>query len=73
MTLAAGLGPARLPEELLAHIHGEVVAILRLPEARTVMNAQGAEPTSPEQFSAYIKSEIAKWGKVIRDAKVAIN
>jgi tripartite-type tricarboxylate transporter receptor subunit TctC len=69
------LAPARLPKELLARINAEVVSILRLPESRTAMNAQGAEPTptTPEEFGRYIQSEISKWGKVIRDAKVVVN
>jgi len=49
-----------------------VVALLRSPEARDALLAQGAEavPTSPEEFAAFQKNEIAKWGKVIRDAHI---
>jgi tripartite-type tricarboxylate transporter receptor subunit TctC len=41
-------------------------------EARDALLAQGAEavPTSPEEFAAFQKNEISKWGKVIRDAHI---
>jgi len=48
---------------------------LRLPETRDALLAQGAEavPTTPEEFAAFQKSEIAKWGKVIKQAHVVVN
>jgi len=67
--------PARTPRPLIAQINRDVVAILRLPEARDALLAQGAEavPTTPEEFAAFQKSEIAKWSKVIKEARVTIN
>jgi tripartite-type tricarboxylate transporter receptor subunit TctC len=67
--------PARVPRPLIERINREVTAILRLPEARDTLLAQGAEavPTTPEEFAAFQKKEIAKWGKVIRDAHVTVN
>ena len=64
--------PARTPRDIVARINRDVVAILRTPEAREALLAQGAEavPTSPEEFAAFQKNEIAKWGKVIRDAHI---
>ncbi len=67
--------PARVARPLIERINREVTAILRLPEARDTLLAQGAEavPTTPEEFAAFQKKEIAKWGKVIRDAHVTVN
>ena len=67
--------PARTPRALIAKINRDVVSILRLPETRDVLLAQGAEavPTTPEEFAAFQKSEIAKWGKVIKQAHVVAN
>jgi tripartite-type tricarboxylate transporter receptor subunit TctC len=64
--------PARTPQALIAKINHDIVAILRLPEARDTLAAQGAEavPTTPEEFAVFQKNEIAKWGKVIRDAHI---
>ena len=50
----------------------EVVKILRAPDIRDRLLSMGAEPvgSSQEQFGAFIKSEMAKWGKVIRAANI---
>lgn len=64
--------PARTPPALIAKINRDVVSILRLPEARDALLAQGAEavPNSPQEFAEFQRGEIAKWGKVIRDAHI---
>jgi tripartite-type tricarboxylate transporter receptor subunit TctC len=64
--------PARTPHDIVTRINRDVVAILRMPEARDALLAQGAEavPNSPEEFAAFQQREIAKWGKVIRDAHI---
>jgi tripartite-type tricarboxylate transporter receptor subunit TctC len=43
---------------------------LRTPEVREKLLAQGAEPAgnSPEEFASFVKSEIAKWRKVVKDS-----
>ena len=64
--------PAATPAEIRNRLHGEVVKILRAPDMKEKFLAMGAEPvgSSQEQFGAFIKSEMAKWGKVIRDANI---
>jgi tripartite-type tricarboxylate transporter receptor subunit TctC len=49
-----------------------VAEVLRSPEARNTLLAQGAEPstTSPEEFSQFLMSEIKKWGAVIKNAGI---
>lgn len=64
------LAPAGTPREILARLNAEVVRILGPAELKDRFVALGAEllSSSPEEFGAYIKSETAKWGKVIRDS-----
>jgi tripartite-type tricarboxylate transporter receptor subunit TctC len=66
------LAPARTPAAAVARLHQATVKILADPALRGKLADQGFEPVgdSPEEFGAYIKSEIAKWGKVIRDAGI---
>ncbi len=66
------LAPVHTPGAAIARLHDEVVAILAKPALREKLAGQGFEPVgdSPEEFAAYIKSEIAKWSKVIRDAGI---
>ena len=67
--------PAKTPRAIVTKVNKEVVAALRTPEARAALLAQGAEavPGTPEEFDAYLKREIAKWGKVIKAAGMQPN
>ncbi len=64
------LAPKATPRAIVAKLNREVVSIINLPEIKTHLLAEGAEPVgdTPEQFGEFIKAEIAKWGKVIRAA-----
>lgn len=65
------LAPVGTPKAVVDRLHGEVVKILA-GNTRQRLEAQGFEPagTRPAEFAAYIKSEIAKWAKVIKDAGI---
>ncbi len=67
--------PAGTPAAVVAKIGSEARAILADPEVRRQMLEQGAEaaPMSGEQFAAFIAAEAAKWGQVVRDAKVTLD
>lgn len=67
--------PARTPRAIITRLNNEMLRILALKEVVDYMTADGAEPAgnTPEHFAAYIRSEHAKWAKVIRDAKIAAN
>ena len=66
------LAPKATPRPIVMKRNAEIVAIIRLPELKDRLLAEGAEPigNTPEQFGEFIKSEIAKWGKVIRAAGI---
>jgi tripartite-type tricarboxylate transporter receptor subunit TctC len=66
------LAPAGTPQAVITRLHDEVVRALKTPDMREKFASQGFEPagTTPAEFAAYIKSEIAKWGKVIHDAGI---
>ena len=68
------LAPAKTPRDTIAKLSSETLRILGLPDVKTRLSELGAEPVggSPEQFAAHIKSEIAKWAKVIKDANVEL-
>lgn len=69
------VAPTGTPEEVLARLNKEIVAILQLPETRASFANLGALPVgnSPSDFAAEIKSETARWAKVIRDADIKGN
>jgi tripartite-type tricarboxylate transporter receptor subunit TctC len=65
------LAPARTPQAIITRLHGDTVKILAGP-TRQRLEVQGFEPEggTPSEFTAYIKSEIIKWAKVIKDAGI---
>jgi len=65
------LAPARTPQAIITRLHGDTVKILAGP-TRQRLEVQGFEPEggTPAEFTAYIKSEIIKWAKVIKDAGI---
>ncbi|MGH8617969.1 MAG: tripartite tricarboxylate transporter substrate binding protein [Burkholderiales bacterium] len=64
------MAPAGTPREVIGKLNAEIVTILQLPEVREKLAADGSEfiGSSPEQFAAHLKSEIAKWAKVVKDS-----
>jgi tripartite-type tricarboxylate transporter receptor subunit TctC len=63
------LAPAGTPRQVIADLNTEIVRILKLPELRERLITSGAEPvgSSSEYFGEYLRSETAKWGKLIKD------
>ena len=66
--------PVGTPKEVLRKISAETVRILRLPDVITRLAELGAEPGggTPEQFDAHVKSELEKFARIIREAKVEL-
>ena len=66
------LAPAGTPQPVVRRLNAELVRVMHAPEMRDKLTATGTEPltSTPEEFAAYIKREIAKWGDVIRKAGV---
>ena len=64
--------PAAIPRDIVKRVHGDTVNILAMPEVRQTLSAAGAELVAdmPEQFTAFVKAEIAKWAKVVAFAGV---
>jgi len=69
------LAPAATPREIIQKWHREVARIVQLPEVRDRQISQGLEPvgSTPEYFAELIKSEIAKWGKVVKQAGIRLD
>jgi tripartite-type tricarboxylate transporter receptor subunit TctC len=65
--------PARTPHAVVERLNREVNAILAQPELRDCVATLGASVVggTPEQFAQFMGGEAAKWGKLIRDHKIA--
>ena len=71
-TMQGVLVPAGTPKPIVELLQAEIARIVNLPDVRDKMLAMGLEPDgmSSAEFAAYIKADVAKWKKVIADAKI---
>jgi tripartite-type tricarboxylate transporter receptor subunit TctC len=68
------LAPAGTPHEIVARLNAEVAAALNSPDTRKALFNAGVEaaPSSPEAMSQYMGQEMARWGKVVKDAGIRL-
>jgi tripartite-type tricarboxylate transporter receptor subunit TctC len=69
------VAPVGTPRDVIAKLNAEFQKVMADPAMRQKLSESGFEPqtSTPEQFTAYMKSEIAKWAKVIRDNKISLD
>ena len=68
------LAPAGTPREIINRLNADWIKIAALADTKERMSAAGYEPmtSTPEQYGEFIKTEMVRWAKVIRDANVKI-
>src|SRR5262245_34839390 len=71
----AAFAPAGTPKDVVTKINGEIVRMLRTPEARERMAREGADPVgnTPEELAKRLASEVAKWAKVVKETGMTAN
>ena len=64
--------PAGTPKALIAKLNTEMVRLLKLPEVQDRMLNLGLDPVgdTPDEFAAFVKADIARWAKVIKESGV---
>lgn len=64
--------PAKTPRAIVGRLHATIVRAVNSPDFRARLSDQGADPVAntPEQYTAFIQNEIAKWAKVIKAAGI---
>jgi tripartite-type tricarboxylate transporter receptor subunit TctC len=67
------LAPAGTPKAIIAKLNAEINAALKMPDVRAKLEAAGIEIQggTPQEYAALIKSDLAKWGKVVKEAGIA--
>lgn len=67
--------PAKTPSAIVQKLQQAVAGALKNPETAKQIKAMGIDPvgSTPKQFGAFLKSEMEKWAKVIKDANIQIN
>jgi tripartite-type tricarboxylate transporter receptor subunit TctC len=66
--------PARTPEPVVARLNKALNDALAMPDIKARLHDMAAEPTplTPQQFEAFLKSEVAKWTQLVRDTNLQI-
>ena len=66
------LAPAHTPRAILEKLSHEVAVIVELPDVKDKLRNLGAEPapTSPEAFDGLVRSEVAKFERIVREAHI---
>ncbi len=66
------MGPAGMSRDIVLKLNGEIAAILRLADVREGLVRQGLEPVTgtPEQFTELVRADLARWSRVVRDARI---
>jgi len=61
--------PAATPKDIVTRLNGELRRATAAPDVRSALINQGAEPAgdTPEEFSALVRSDLAKWAKIVKD------
>jgi len=68
------LAPAKTPRPIIARLHRDAVAALQTPEVRNRYAMLGIDPVgnTPEQYRDQIRADMARWEKVVRQAKIRL-
>jgi tripartite-type tricarboxylate transporter receptor subunit TctC len=66
------LAPTGTPREIITKLNAELAAIVMLPDIKALLTEVGAEPapTSPDQFAQFIRAEIGKFNRVVKQANI---
>jgi tripartite-type tricarboxylate transporter receptor subunit TctC len=66
--------PAGTPRPVVARLNGDIVRILGMPDTQERLAGHGMIPGggTPEDLGAFLKAEIAKWAKLIKEAGIRI-
>jgi tripartite-type tricarboxylate transporter receptor subunit TctC len=67
--------PAGTPREVVNKLYGEIARMVADPAMKERLLAMGLDPVGspPDEFAAYLKTETAKWGKLVREAGIRAN
>ena len=69
------VGPAGIPASIVKLLNESLAVVLRAPDLREKLSSEAIEPivTSPEQFAAYIKTDIARWTQLARAKNISLD
>ena len=69
------LVPVKVPRAIVNKLHADIVRVVQLPDVKQKLQLDAAEPvgSTPEEFSAHLKAEIARWTKVVKAGGIKVD
>jgi tripartite-type tricarboxylate transporter receptor subunit TctC len=69
------VGPAGIPAPIVMQLNESLATVLKAPDLREKLSAEAIEPQvmTPDQFAAFINSEIARWSRLAKDRKIELD
>jgi tripartite-type tricarboxylate transporter receptor subunit TctC len=69
------VGPARMPNAIVTRLNATIVQLLQRPEVREKLTGEGSEiiGSTPAQFTAFLKEDVAKWARVVKAARIKVD
>lgn len=63
--------PSHTTRDIVAKLHRQIEKALSIPDTQCMLGAEGgvASPSTPEEFQAFIRSEVPKWQKIMKEAE----
>jgi tripartite-type tricarboxylate transporter receptor subunit TctC len=67
--------PAGVPKDILTKVNADIVRILKQPDVQQRFASEGGDvtPNTPDQFASFIRNEIAKWSKAVKESGAKVD
>ena len=64
--------PAKTPVPIITKLNREIAKAMKMPDVVKKMSSDGSQPVggTPEEFGALLKTELVKWGKIVKDNNI---
>jgi tripartite-type tricarboxylate transporter receptor subunit TctC len=64
--------PAKIPRRVLSYLHDNIVAVVKEPQTSETLESWGLTPvgSTPEQFMEFLKKDIERYAKIVREANI---
>lgn len=69
------LAPAKVPRQVVTRVNQEVVKVIAIPEIQKLLQFEGgtASPSTPEEFQTFLREEVARWDKMVKQTGIAVD
>jgi tripartite-type tricarboxylate transporter receptor subunit TctC len=69
------LAPAKVPRHVVTRVNQEVVKVIAMPEVQKLLQFEGgtASPSTPEEFQAFLRDEVQRWNKMVKQTGITVD